>query len=147
MTGTVRLHRVLCCPPERVYHAFLDGAALAKWLPPHGFTCTVDRFEPRVGGVFHMAFTQFSTGKSHGFGGAYLELVPGSRIVYTDRFDDPAMPGEMRVTIDLAANTAGTDLSIAQEGIPDGIPVASCYLGWQQSLLQLAALVEPASQD
>ena len=142
-TGTVRLHRVLRCPPERVYRAFLDAAALAKWLPPYGFTCTVESMDARVGGGFRMAFTNFSSGNSHSFGGSYLELEPTSRIVYTDRFDDPNLPGEMRVTVEMKANACGTDLTVVQEGIPAAIPTEMCYLGWQESLLQLARLVEP----
>jgi uncharacterized protein YndB with AHSA1/START domain len=146
-TGTVRLHRVLHCSPDRVYRAFLDAAAMAKWLPPHGFTCTVDHFDARVGGTFHMAFSNFSSGNGHAFGGTYLELVPNERIVYTDRFDGPDLPGEMRVTVELRANLAGTDLQIVQEGIPEALPVEMCYLGWQESLGQLATLVEPTIPD
>ena len=142
-TGTVRLHRVLRCPPERVYRAFLDAAAMAKWLPPYGFTCTVDSLDARVGGGFRMAFTNFSSGGSHSFGGTYLELVPSERIVYNDRFDDPGLPGEMHVTVELKANACGTDLTIVQAGIPEAIPTEMCYLGWQESLMQLATLVEP----
>ena len=142
-TGTVRLHRVLRCPPERVYRAFLDAAAMAKWLPPYGFTCTVDSLDARVGGGFRMAFTNFSSGGSHSFGGTYLELVPSERIVYNDRFDDPGLPGEMHVTVELKANACGTDLTIVQAGIPEAIPTEMCYLGWQESLVQLATLVEP----
>ncbi len=142
-TGTVRLHRVLRCPPERVYRAFLDPAALAKWLPPYGFSCTVDSVDARVGGTFRMAFTNFGSGNSHSFGGTYLELVPSSRIVYNDRFDDPNLPGDMHVTVELKANACGTDLSIVQSGIPEAIPTEMCYLGWQESLMQLATLVEP----
>ena len=142
-TGTVTLHRVLKAPPLRVYRAFIEGEALAKWLPPHGFTCRVESLEARVGGHFRMAFTHFSSGHSHAFGGEYLALEPGSLIRYTDRFDDPNLPGEMRVTITLTQVLCGTDLAIEQAGIPEQIPVAMCYLGWQESLLQLAALVEP----
>ena len=142
-TGTVRLHRVLRAPPERVYRAFLDAAAMAKWLPPHGFTCTVQRMEPRVGGSFHMSFTHFGSGHSHSFGGEYLELVPHERLRYTDRFDDPNLPGELLVTIGLKAVSCGTEIDIVQEGIPEVIPVEMCTLGWQESLAQLAALVEP----
>ena len=142
-TGTVRLHRVLRCPPERVYRAFLDPAALAKWLPPYGFSCTVDSVDARVGGTFRMAFTNFGSGNSHSFGGTYLELVPSSRNVYNDRFDDPNLPGDMHVTVELKANACGTDLSIVQSGIPEAIPTEMCYLGWQESLMQLATLVEP----
>ncbi|MGU5661790.1 SRPBCC family protein [Aeromonas sanarellii] len=142
-TGTVTLHRVLKAPPERVYRAFIDGDALAKWLPPHGFTCKVAHLEARVGGSFRMAFSNFATGHSHAFGGEYLALEPGKRIRYTDRFDDPNLPGEMRVTITLTEVVGGTSLEIEQAGIPELIPVAMCYLGWQESLVQLAALVEP----
>ena len=142
-TGTVTLHRVLKAPPERVYRAFIDGDALAKWLPPHGFTCKVAHLGARVGGSFRMAFSNFATGHSHAFGGEYLALEPGKRIRYTDRFDDPNLPGEMRVTITLTEVVCGTSLEIEQAGIPELIPVAMCYLGWQESLVQLAALVEP----
>lgn len=142
-TGTVRLHRVLKAPPMRVYRAFLEAEALAKWLPPHGFTCRVERLEARGGGTFRMAFSNFATGHSHGFGGQYLELEPGQRLRYTDRFDDPNLPGEMAVTITLSQVLCGTELAIEQSGIPDAIPVEMCYLGWQESLTQLAALVEP----
>ena len=142
-TGTVTLHRVLKAPPERVYRAFIDGDALAKWLPPHGFTCKVAHLEARVGGSFRMAFSNFATGHTHAFGGEYLALEPGKRIRYTDRFDDPNLPGEMRVTITLTEVVCGTSLEIEQAGIPELIPVAMCYLGWQESLVQLAALVEP----
>lgn len=143
MSGTVRLHRVLTAPPERVYRAFLDAAALAKWLPPNGFACTVHELDARVGGRFRMTFTNFSSGGSHSFGGEYDELVPGERLRYSDKFDDPDLPGEMSTTVELAAVSAGTDLRIVQEGIPDAIPVEMCYLGWQESLLLLAKLVEP----
>ncbi len=142
-TGTVRLHRVLRAPPERVYRAFTHGAALAKWLPPHGFVCHVHQFEGKVGGRFKMSFENFSTGQSHAFGGEYLKLVPGELVEYTDRFDDPNLPGEMQVSVKLRAVACGTDVQIEQAGIPQAIPVDSCYLGWQESLLQLAALVEP----
>jgi uncharacterized protein YndB with AHSA1/START domain len=142
-TGTVRLHRVLRCQPDRVHRAFLDAAAMAKWLPPHGFTCTVDHLDACVGGTFKMAFQNFSSGNGHSFGGTYLELVPAERIVYTDTFDDPNLPGEMRTTVEVRANIVGTDLTIVQEGIPAMIPVEMCYLGWQESLEQLATLVEP----
>ncbi|MDX2201817.1 MAG: SRPBCC family protein [Hyphomicrobiaceae bacterium] len=141
--GTVRLHRVLAAKPEKVYRAFLDAAAMAKWLPPDGFTATVHHLEPKVGGTFRMSFTNFTTGNGHAFGGEYLELVPHTRIRYTDRFDDPNLPGVMRVTVALKAVSVGTEVSIVQEGIPPPIPVEACYLGWQQSLLQLARLVEP----
>jgi uncharacterized protein YndB with AHSA1/START domain len=146
-TGTVRLHRVLTTKPERVYKAFLDAAAMAKWLPPHGFTCTVDHLDARVGGTYQATFTNFGTGHSHSFGGKYVELAPGERIVYTDHFDDPNLPGEMRTTITLRAVSAGTDLEVVQEGIPEAIPVDQCYVGWQQSLAQLAKIVEPNIPD
>ncbi|MER0110774.1 SRPBCC family protein [Aeromonas dhakensis] len=142
-TGTVRLHRVLKAPPMRIYRAFIEADALAKWLPPHGFTCQVEQLEARVGGHFRMAFTQFGNGHSHAFGGEYLELEPGKRIRYTDSFDDPNLPGVMHVTVILTGVVCGTELVIMQEGIPAAIPVEMCYLGWQESLAQLAALVEP----
>jgi len=141
--NTVRLHRVLATKPEKVYRAFLEADATAKWLPPNGFTCTVERLEARVGGKFHMSFRNFTTGNSHSFGGEYLELVPHSLIRYTDRFDDPNLPGTMHVTVTLKPVVVGTEVHIEQSGIPAVIPVEACYLGWQQSLLQLAALVEP----
>lgn len=147
MTGTVRLHRVLAAPPERVYRAFLDAAALAKWLPPDGFTCTVHELDARVGGHYRMSFTNFSTGNSHAFGGEYLELAPGQRIRYNDRFDNPDMPGQMETTIELRAVSVGTDVTIVQAGIPDAIPVEACYLGWQQSLKLLSKIVEPNIPD
>jgi uncharacterized protein YndB with AHSA1/START domain len=146
-TGTVKLHRVLKTRPERVYRAFLDAAALAKWLPPYGFTCTVHKIDAKVGGTFKMSFTNFTTGNGHSFGGEYRELVPSARIVYSDKFDDPNMPGEMTTTVVLKAVSAGTDLSVTQEGIPSVIPVEMCYLGWQESLMQLAQLVEPEIKD
>ena len=146
-TGTVRLHRVLTCPPKRVYRAFLDAAAMCKWLPPHGFTGTVHEMDARVGGGYRMSFTNFSTGSSHSFGGKYLELVENERIVHTDRFDDPSMPGEMTVTITLRKVMVGTELNIVQEGIPEQIPVEACYLGWQESLTLLAQLVQPDIPD
>jgi uncharacterized protein YndB with AHSA1/START domain len=142
-TGTVRLHRVLRAPPERVYRAFLDAAALAKWLPPYGFTCTVHQLDPKVGGMHRMSFSNFTSGNGHSFGGEYLELVPFEKIRYTDRFDDPNMPGEMQVTITLTQVSCGTELTAVQEGISELIPVEMCYLGWQESLAQLATLVEP----
>jgi uncharacterized protein YndB with AHSA1/START domain len=142
-TGTVHLHRVLRAPPERVYRAFLDPAAMAKWIAPYGFTCTVQQMDARVGGTFRMAFTNFGSGNSHSFGGEYLELVPGERLRYTDRFDDPNLPGELRVTIGLKKVSCGTEVDIVQEGIPEVIPIEMCYLGWQESLAQLATLVEP----
>ena len=142
-TGTVRLHRVLRTTPERAYRAFLDPAALAKWLPPHGFTCTVHHLEARVGGTFRMSFENFSSGHSHAFGGEYKQLVPYELLQYTDKFDDPNLPGEMLVTITLKQVSCGTEISIEQAGIPPLIPVESCYLGWQECLTQLANLVEP----
>jgi len=142
-SNTVRLHRVLATKPEKVYRAFLDGDAMAKWLPPNGFTCKVDHLDPKVGGTFKMAFTNFTTGNGHSFGGEYLELVPNALIRYIDKFDDPNLPGTMQVTVNLKAVSVGTEISIEQSGIPAAIPVEACYLGWQQSLLQLAALVEP----
>ncbi len=142
-TSTVRLHRVLRATPERVYRAFLEPDAIAKWLPPYGFTCTVEHLQEKVGGTFTMAFTNFGTGNAHSFGGEYLELVPHERICYTDRFDDPGLPGELRVTVSLSKVSCGTEISIVQEGIPEAIPPEMCYLGWQESLAQLATLVEP----
>jgi len=142
-TGTVRLHRVLRASPERVYRAFLDGDAMAKWLPPYGFTGKVHHMDARVGGSFKMSFTNFGTGNGHSFGGEYLELVPHSLIRYTDRFDDPQLPGEIRIAVSLRAVSCGTELNIVQEGIPAVIPLEMCYLGWQESLQQLAHLVEP----
>jgi len=141
-TGTVRLHRVLRAPPERVYRAFLDAAAMAKWLPPNGFTCAVHHMDAKAGGTFRMSFTNFTTGQSHAFGGEYLELVPNERLCYTDKFEDPNLPGVMRVTILLEAVSVGTDVNVTQEGIPAVIPVEACYLGWQESLVLLAKLVE-----
>jgi uncharacterized protein YndB with AHSA1/START domain len=143
MTGTVQLHRVLRASPEKVYKAFLDADGLAKWIPPFGFTCKVHHLDARVGGTFKMSFTNFSSGHGHSFGGNYLELVPGQRLRYTDKFDDPNLPGEMTVTVNLRAVSCGTDVAITQEGIPDLIPTEMCYLGWQESLSQLAQLVEP----
>jgi uncharacterized protein YndB with AHSA1/START domain len=142
-TNTVRLHRVLRAPPERVYRAFTDAAAMAKWLPPHGFTCTVHEFDVRVGGRYRMSFTNFSGGGGHVFGGEFLELVPGQRIRHTDVFDDPNLPGTMQTTIELKEVFCGTELRVVQEGIPAAIPPEACYLGWQESLLLLAQLVEP----
>jgi len=141
-TNTVRLHRVLRAPPERIYRAFLDAGAMCKWLPPHGFTGKVHHLEAEVGGTYKMSFTNFSTGQSHSFGGEYLELVPFERIRHTDKFDDPNLPGEMQVTISLRQVFCGTELNIVQEGIPDVIPPEACYLGWQESLTLLAQLVE-----
>jgi uncharacterized protein YndB with AHSA1/START domain len=142
-TGTVRLHRVLRTKPEKIYRAFLDADATCKWIPPYGFTCKVHHMDARVGGTFKMSFTNFSTGNSHSFGGEYLELVPNALIRYTDKFDDPNLPGVLQVTVTLKSNSCGTDVSIVQEGIPEVIPVEMCYLGWQESLAQLATLVEP----
>src|SRR5215475_646796 len=142
-SNTVRLHRVLRAPPERVYRAFLEPEAMAKWLPPHGFTGKVHQMDARVGGSYKMSFTNFTTGRSHSFGGSYVELVPHERIRYTDRFDDPNLKGEMQATISLKKVSCGTELSIVQEGLPDAIPLEACYLGWQESLRNLAKLVEP----
>ena len=142
MGNTVRLHRVLRASPERVYRAFLDPDAMAKWLPPHGFTGKVHQMDARVGGRFKMSFTNFSSGKSHSFRGEFLELVPGERLRYTDEFDDPNMPGKLQVTVSLKKVSVGTELSIVQEGIPEVIPVEACYLGWQESLVLLGKLVE-----
>jgi uncharacterized protein YndB with AHSA1/START domain len=146
-TNTVRLHRVLRATPERVYRAFLDADAKAKWLPPHGFTGKVHQNEVKVGGTYKMSFTNFSTGTSQSFGGTYKELVPNQRIRHTDRFDDPSLPGEMQVTIVLKEVFCGTDLHITQEGIPAVIPAEACYMGWQESLMQLAQLVESEIPD
>ncbi|MBN7136065.1 polyketide cyclase [Lysobacter enzymogenes] len=143
MSGTVRLLRVFTCPPERVYRAFLDPAALSKWLPPDGFTCTVHELDARVGGRYRMSFTNFSTGNGHSFGGTYLELVPNERIVHDDRFDDPNLPGTMVTTITFRAVSCGTEVQVVQEGIPEVIPVEQCHLGWQESLTLLERLVEP----
>jgi uncharacterized protein YndB with AHSA1/START domain len=142
-TGTIRLHRVLAAKPEKIYRAFLDAEALAKWLPPHGFTCHVEHFDPKVGGTFRMSFKNFTTEKGHSFGGEYLELVPNELIRYTDRFDDPNLPGVMHVTVALKSVSVGTEINIEQRGVPSVIPPEACYLGWQQSLSQLAQLVEP----
>jgi uncharacterized protein YndB with AHSA1/START domain len=143
MPSTVRLHRVLATTPEKLYRAFLEPDAVAKWLPPNGFACTVHHLEARVGGTHKMSFRNFTTGKGESFGGRYLELVPNERLRYTDSFDDPNLPGEMTVTVSLKKVVVGTELTITQEGIPDPIPVEACYLGWQQSLENLAKLVEP----
>lgn len=142
-TGTVRFHRVLRSPPERVYRAFLDVDAMAKWLPPYGFTCKVHHMEPNVGGTFRMSFFNFNTGHGHTFGGEYLELVPNERICYTDKFDDPNLPDEMRVTVSLVKVSCGTEINIVQAGVPEIIPLEMFHLGWQESLAQLATLVEP----
>ena len=143
MSNTVRLHRVIAARPEKVYRAFLELDAVASWLPPYGFLCAVHELEPRVGGRHRMSFRNFTTGDSHSFGGEYLELVPGERLVYTDRFDDPNLPGEMKVTVVLKAVSVGTEISIEQAGVPEVIPLEACYLGWQESLRKLAKLVEP----
>lgn len=140
---TVRLHRVLRTKPEKVYRAFIEAGAIAKWLPPYGFTCTVHQMDARVGGTFRMSFHNFSTGNGHSFGGEYLDLVPNERIRYTDKFDDPNLPGTMEVLVTLKAVSCGTEVNISQSGIPEMIPLEMCYLGWQESLAQLAALVEP----
>lgn len=142
-TGTISLHRVFRSQPERVYRAFLDAGAIVKWLPPYGFTCNVDHMDARVGGTFRMSFTNFFNGKSESFGGEYLELVPAQKICYSDKFDDPNLPGEMRTTVTLTTVSCGTEITIVQEGVPDMIPLEMCYLGWQESLAQLANLVEP----
>lgn len=142
-TNTIRLHRVMRTTPEKLYRAFLDADALSKWLPPHGFTAKVHQLEAKVGGTHRMSFTNFTTGNSHSFGGKYLELVPHERLRYTDQFDDPNLPGELQVTVTLQKVSCGTELNIVQEGVPAVIPAEACYLGWQDSLSQLAALVEP----
>lgn len=143
MSNTVKLHRVLRTTPEKLYKAFLDPDAIVKWLAPNGFTCKVHNMDPKVGGGFKMTFTNFGTGNGHSFGGKYLELVPGQRICYSDKFDDPNMPGEMKTTIALKKVSCGTEINIVQEGIPAAIPTEMCYLGWQESLILLAKLVEP----
>jgi uncharacterized protein YndB with AHSA1/START domain len=146
-TGTIKLHRVLRATPERVYRAFLEPDAIAKWLPPYGFTCQVHHMDARAGGSHKMSFRNFSTGHSHSFGGEYLELVPFEKIRYTDRFDNENLPGQMTVTVTLRQVSCGTELAITQEGVPEVIPVEMCYLGWQESLVQLARLVEPEIPD
>ena len=146
-TQTVRLHRVLRAKPERVYRAFLDADAMVKWLPPNGFTATVHHMDPKVGGTFKMSFTNFTTGKSHSFGGNYLELTPHTRLRYTDKFDDPNLPGEMLVTVELKEVFCGTELNVTQEGIPAVIPAEACYMGWQESLILLGKLVEAEIPD
>ena len=143
MPNTVQLHRVLAARPEKVYRAFLEPDAMAKWLPPNGFTCTVHQMDAKVGGSYRMSFRNFTTGRSHSFGGQYLELVANERLRYTDRFEDPNLPGEIRVTVTLRKVSLGTELNIVQEWLPDAIPIAACYLGWQESLRNLARLVEP----
>jgi uncharacterized protein YndB with AHSA1/START domain len=147
MPSTVKFHRVLKATPERVYRAFLDPDAKAKWLPPHGFTGKVHHADARVGGSYKMSFTNFTSGKSHSFGGEYKELVPHERLKWTDRFDDPNLPGEMAVTVTLKKVSVGTEVNIVQEGIPDAIPAEACVLGWQESLTLLALLVEPEIPD
>jgi uncharacterized protein YndB with AHSA1/START domain len=146
-TGTIHLHRVLRATPERIYRAVLEPDAIAKWLPPYGFTCQVHHMDARVGGTHKMSFRNFSTGHSHSFGGEYVELVPFEKIRYSDRFDDPNLPGHMHVTISLRQVSCGTEVTIVQEGVPEVIPVEMCYLGWQESLMQLAKLVEPEISD
>lgn len=143
MPNTVSLHRVIATKPEKVYRAFLEPDALAKWLPPNGFTCTVHSHEAKVGGKYKMSFRNFTNGQSHSFGGEYLELVPGELVRYTDKFDDPNLPGKMQVTVTLKAVSCGTEINIVQEGLPDVIPVEGCYLGWQDSLCNLRKLIEP----
>jgi len=143
MPNTVRLHRVLATKPDKIYRAFTEADAMAKWLPPNGFTCTVHHLEAKVGGTFRMSFRNFTTGAGHSFGGKYLELVPGERLRYTDKFEDANLPGEMQVTVALKSVSVGTEVTIVQDGIPDAIPVEACYLGWQESLRNLAKLVEP----
>ncbi len=146
-TNTIRLHRVFRATPERIYRAFLDADAMVKWLPPNGFTAKVHHMEAKVGGTFKMSFTNFTTGKSHSFGGQYLELVPYERLRYTDIFDDPNLPGEIRVTVTLKKVSCGTEVNIVQEGVPDVIPAEACYLGWQESLILLGKLVEAETPD
>ena len=142
-THSIRLHRVLRATPEKLYRAFLEPAAIAKWLPPYGFTCNIHHMEAKVGGTYKMSFTNFTTGHSHSFGGKYIELIPNQRIRYSDKFDDPNLPGEMMATIELKKVSCGTELTIVQEGVPAVIPTEMCYLGWQESLVLLAKLVEP----
>ncbi|RFC66739.1 MULTISPECIES: SRPBCC family protein [Mesorhizobium] len=143
MPSTIKLHRVMATRPEKIYRAFLESDALAKWLPPNGFTCSVQHFEAKVGGTFKMSFRNFTTGESHSFGGEYQKLTPNEHIEYTDKFDDPNLPGEMKVTVELKQVSVGTEVNITQAGIPDLIPAEACYLGWQESLRNLARLVEP----
>jgi uncharacterized protein YndB with AHSA1/START domain len=147
MPNTVRLHRVVATKPDKVYRAFIEPDAVAKWLPPNGFTCTVHHLDAKVGGTHRMSFRNFTTGLSHSFGGTYLELVPGERLRYSDKFEDSNLPGEMQVTVTLRQVSVGTDVNIVQEGVPDAIPVEACYLGWQDSLRNLARLVEPDIQQ
>ena len=146
-TSTIKLHRVLMAPPERVYRAFTDAAAMSKWLPPHGFTCTVHHLDAKVGGGYRMSFTNFTSNKSHSFGGEYVELTPNERLVYTDKFEDPNLPGEMKTTVTLTKVSVGTELSIVQEGVPAAIPAEACYLGWQESLMLLGQLVQAEIPD
>ena len=143
MPNTVRLHRVLAAKSEKVYRAFIEPDAMAKWLPPNGFTCTVHHMDPKVGGTYRMSFRNFTNGQSHSFGGRYIELIANERLCYTDRFEDPNLPGDIRVTVTLKGVSVGTEVTIVQEGLPDVIPVEACYLGWQESLRNLARLVEP----
>ena len=143
MPNTVRLHRVFATTPEKIYRAFLEPDAVASWLPPYGYICIVHELDAKVGGTHRMSFRNFTTGGSHSFGGAYLELVPGKRLVYTDKFDDPNLPGELKVTVTIKAVAIGTDITIEQTGIPDAIPAEACYLGWQDSLQKLERLVGP----
>ena len=143
MPGTVRLHRVLATNPDKVYRAFIEPDAIAKWLPPNGFTCTVSHLDARVGGTFKMAFRNFTSGNGHSFGGTFLELVPGQKVRYTDKFDDPNLPGEITTTITMRETPVGTEMNVVQEGIPEAIPAEACYLGWQESLDALARLVDP----
>jgi uncharacterized protein YndB with AHSA1/START domain len=147
LTNTVRLHRVLAAKPDKVYRAFTTSDAMARWLPPNGFTCTVHQMDPKVGGTYRMSFTNFTTGRTHAFSGKYLDLVANELIRYTDRFDDPNLPGEMTTTITLRPLSVGTELNIVQEGVPAAIPLEACYLGWQQSLNHLAMLIEPEIKD
>jgi uncharacterized protein YndB with AHSA1/START domain len=146
-TGTVRLHRVFAAKPDKVYRAFTTADAMARWLPPNGFTCSVHRMDAKVGGTYRMSFTNFSTGKTHAFGGKYLELIPGERIRYTASFEDPNLPGEMTTTVSMKPVSVGTEVNIIQEGLPAAIPVEACYVGWQQSLTHLAKLIEPEIKD
>lgn len=146
-TGTVQLHRVLRASPEKIYRAFLDADAMSKWIPPYGFTCKVHHMEPKVGGTFRMSFKNFTTGNGHSFGGEYLELVPNELIRYTDKFDDPNLPGEIQVKVSIKQVLCGSEITITQEGLPEVIPIEMCYLGWQESLAQLANLVEPNIPD
>ena len=146
-TNTIKLHRVLNAPPERVYKAFLDPGAMCKWFPPNGFTCTVHQLDAKIGGSYKASFTNFSSGKSHSFGGTYQELKPGEKLRYSDKFDDPNLPGEMMTTVLFKKVSCGTELSITQEGVPGVIPPEMCYLGWQESLAALAKLVEPTIPD